>query len=81
MIPEASEDEAEPAVCPMFTSRMVPLPMTFFMVAKTATMITARGIDVLIVKPDFQSQVGVGRSQDSAEDNSEDQSSPGPVSH
>jgi len=26
MVPEASEEEAEPAVWPMLTSRMVPLP-------------------------------------------------------
>jgi len=51
MVPEASDDEADPAVCPILTSRIEALPMTGRRAAKAATMMTASGMEVLMVRP------------------------------
>ena len=51
IVPEASDDEADPAVCPMLTSRIVLPPMIGRSAANAATMITASGIEVLMVRP------------------------------
>ena len=47
--------------------------------AKAATMITASGIEVLIVRPTMQPEVGVGRPEHGAEDDAQHQAAPGPV--
>jgi hypothetical protein len=52
--PEAREEEAEPAVCPMFTSRIELFPIRGRSTANAATMITASGIEVLMVRPTFR---------------------------
>ena len=51
MTPLASELDAEPVVCEILVSRIVPLIPTPRNARKTATVITATGIEVLIVSP------------------------------
>ncbi len=51
MTPLASELEAEPVVCEIFVSRMLPRMPTWASARNTATVMTATGIDVLIVSP------------------------------
>ena len=49
--PLASELDAEPVVCAILVSSIVPLMPTPCSARKTATVITATGIEVLIVRP------------------------------
>ncbi len=49
--PLASELEADPVVCEMLVSSIVPRTPTVVSARNTATVMTATGIDVLIVRP------------------------------
>ena len=49
--PLATELEEEPTVCAMLASSMLAVPPIFLNAWKAATVITATGMDVLIVKP------------------------------
>ena len=51
MIPEASDEEAEPTVCEMFASRMEPMRPNGGRARNARTVRTAIGIEVLIVSP------------------------------
>ncbi len=51
MIPDAKEELADPVVCAILASRIVLFPKRGDRALKTATEITARGIDVEIVSP------------------------------
>ena len=51
MTPLATELEAEPTVCDMFASRMLLFTPAARSARKSATVITATGIDVEIVSP------------------------------
>jgi len=51
MIPEASEELAEPVVWAMLASKMEALPQIFSNDLKSATDITASGMAVLMVSP------------------------------
>ena len=49
--PLASELDAEPVVCEMLVSRIVPLMPATDSARNTATVMTATGMDVLMVRP------------------------------
>jgi hypothetical protein len=51
MTPLASELDADPVVCEILVSRIVPRMPTLESARNTATVMTATGIDVLIVSP------------------------------
>jgi len=51
MIPDAMDDAADPPVCEMLHSRMLVGRVNVPISLNSATLITASGIDVLIVKP------------------------------
>ena len=51
IMPLAMEEEAEPIVWLRLASRILEVPPNLRMVLNAATVITATGIEVLIVKP------------------------------
>ena len=51
IVPEASDELAEPIVCDMLASRIIPRPRAEEGSRKKATVRTAMGIDVETVRP------------------------------
>ena len=51
MVPDASDELAEPIVCDMLASRIIPRPPWRAMARKSATVRTAMGIEVETVRP------------------------------
>jgi len=51
MVPEASDEDADPVVCAMLFSRIDVLPQIFLVILKNATAMTASGIEVEMVSP------------------------------